>query len=111
MRTTAVWRPAIMVAVHATGALSKFIAAAFFNQQSMPSVMLKLQLVDLLLPSLLASYNLPSTINHHAWSAPLNFLCGLAIWLPKHGVCAETCRRASDPQSTNVHVRLLSRCG
>lgn len=92
---TAVWRSALMVATYTTGPIFRLISLNMDLPQ-VPSHALQLQLIDLLLPSLLSSYNLPITVNQMLYMGPLNFFSGLLLWLhPSQGICSEICRRAA----------------
>lgn len=77
----------------------------------MPSRAMQLQLIDLLLPSLLASYNLPITVNLLACFLPFNFISGLLLWLhPSWGICPAICRRAAtaaDDKQLQLLVRYV----
>lgn len=106
----AVWRPPLMVATYCTGPLFRAISL-YLDHPNIPSRALQLQLIDLLLPSLLSSYNLPITVQQLLYMGPLNYVSGLVLWLhPSRGLCREICRRAATT-TVDKDLRLMTRCG
>lgn len=97
-----------MLTTYATGPVFRFISLNM-NLPLVPSRALQLQLIDLLLPSLLSSYNMPITVNQLLYMGPLNFVTGLILWFhPSRGICNEICRRAST-MSNDKDLLLLTR--
>lgn len=92
---TAKHRPLFMAALHAIAVLSKLYTIMFFHHSYLTSLVLKMMLVDLLLPTLLAAIYLPISFNHTLISAPLNAV-GTIVWVqgPPNGMCHQVCSRA-----------------
>lgn len=64
----------------------------------MPDIMLRMQYLDLYLPTIIAAYHLPMLLPLTLVSILCNSIVGMFVWLPG-GACADVCRRAASPEN------------